>query len=207
MGFGMKDYSIDNRDGHPLRNSLLILLGISLLLVALIIFFREFVLVDGSSLNAYSKKNWKQINVEANNLTLISQNGTIYNSIVSDDMIYDMDGPGWRQDIIINQPGEFTIYSDITWDKDTLSSSLLTGYIIMSESGNVKYAWYGPDLHTEKKISLDEGSYILQRCYIGNDNDLKNFCNKCNLPYQNVQYQFPTDTKWKLTDSYGIRIN
>ncbi len=57
MGFGMKEYSVDNTTEHPLRNSLLIISGIALLLAALVIFVKEFVLVDGSRRYEYAKHN------------------------------------------------------------------------------------------------------------------------------------------------------
>lgn len=205
MGFGMREYSVDNTTEHPLRNSLLIILGIALLLSALIIFVKEFVLVDGSSRYEYAKHNWKQINMSDEHLHLISKDGIMYNYKVSDDMLYDMYGPGWKDDFIVDISGEFTLYSNTTWHKDTLSSSLLTGYIVTTETGSVVYAWYGPDLSTEKKIHLDEGNYILIRCYIGSENDLLKFCSYCNLPYEEGKYQFPTDIEWKATDIYGIK--
>ena len=204
MGFGMKEYPVDNTNEHPVRNSLFLLSGIALLLFATIIFVKEFVLVDTSSRFQYAKNNWKQINVSDDHLVLISKDGIIYNYRVSDDFVYDMDAPGWGDEFVIDKSGEFTIYSDIIWHKDTTCSSLLTGYVVTTKEGNVVYAWYGPD-HTEQKIQLNEGNYILQRCYIGSDDDLRKFCTKCNFPYPEGKYQFPSDTEWRLTDSYGIK--
>jgi hypothetical protein len=205
MGFGMKEYSVDNTTEHPLRNSLLIISGIALLLAALVIFVKEFVLVDGSRRYEYAKHNWKQIDMSDDHLDLISKDGTVYNYKVSDDWVYDMESSGRQDDFIVDTSGDFTLYYNITWHKDTLSYSLLTGYIVTTETGSVVYTWYGLDPSTEKKIHLNEGNYILKRCYIANENDLKKFCSYCNLPYEEGKYQFPTDAEWKATDNCGIK--
>lgn len=205
VGFGMKEYSVDNTDEHSVRNTLLILLGIILFLAALVIFVKEFVLVDGSMRYDLARNKWKQINIESKDVVLIAENGVIYQYKVDEEMVYDMNGVGYREDVHVNQPGEFTLYSHITWDQANSSNGLLVGYRIMTESGTVVFAWYGEDEQIEHRVKLSEGDYILQRCYIGSEEDLKKFCAESHLSYEEGKYSFPGNAEWRFDDEYGIR--
>lgn len=198
MSFGMKEYDNAENEKHVVRNTALAIVCVIIVLAAIVILLRECVFTGGLR-EQYALQNWTAVYSLNDHMDFIVKEGKTY--WFGENLSYDIEKDG-KDDLHIHHTGEYLLYQR----KDEAGDGLVTGLRIYTDTGDLLYAWYGTEEYAEKILTLSEGNYIVQRCYIGSEEDLKRFCVSSQLEYHPGQYSFSQNTEWKFTDEYGVKM-